>query len=105
MKIPVERRQHPRQDVVRTVMVRPNGDRHEAYLLDISRGGARVSLPEHWVPQRGAVLRLYFEELGGGLVGLCGRVARVGMDDVGVEFDTAQEEDIRALFVGLGIES
>ena len=98
-----ERRRHPRQRVVRAIMVRPNGHRHDAQVLDLSRGGARVTLPQHWSPERGAQLRIYFENGDDHeSVTLRGHVTRVGMEDMGVEFDPAQEASIRDLLASLG---
>jgi hypothetical protein len=34
--------------------VRPNGHKLDAQLLDLSLGGARVTLPQHWSPENGA---------------------------------------------------
>ena len=104
-----ERRRHPRHRVVRAIMVRPNGHRHDAQVLDLSRGGARVTLPQHWSPVSGAALRLYFSSNGsasddGGEeeITLRGHVTRVGLDDMGVEFEPAQEDRIRELIESLG---
>jgi len=100
---PTERRRYPRQQVVRAIMVRPNGHRHDAQLLDLSLGGARVTLPQHWSPENGAMVRIYFEN--GDQeesITLRGHVTRVGLDDMGVEFEPAQDADIRELFASLG---
>ena len=98
-----ERRRFPRQQVVRAIMVRPNGHRHDAQVLDLSLGGARVTLPQHWSPVNGAALRLYFENADHDeSITLRGHVTRVGLDDIGVEFEPAQEADIRELFASLG---
>ena len=97
-----ERRHFPRRKVVRAIMVRPNGHRHDAQVLDLSLGGARVSLPQHWSPVNGAALRLYFENGDQDeSITLFGHVTRVGLDDMGVEFDASQEAPIRnCLLVG-----
>lgn len=97
-----ERRRHPRQRVMRAVMVRPNGHRHDAQVLDLSRGGARVTLPQHWSPVSGAALRLYFDGASDEEITLRGHVTRVGLDDMGVAFEPAQEDRIRELFEALG---
>jgi hypothetical protein len=100
---PTVRRRYPRQQVVRAIMVRPNGHRHDAQLLDLSLGGARVTLPQHWSPENGAMVRIYFEN--GDQeesITLRGHVTRVGLDDMGVEFEPAQDADIRELFASLG---
>lgn len=99
----LERRRHPRHPLVRAVMVRPNGHRHDARILDLSLGGARVTLPQHWSPERGAQLRIYFENGNDEeSITLLGHVTRVGMEDIGVEFDPAQEASIRDLLASLG---
>ena len=98
-----ERRRSPRRQVVRAIMVRPNGHRHDAQVLDLSLGGARVTLPQHWSPVSGAALRLYFENADNHeSITLRGHVTRVGMEDMGVEFEPSQEADIRELFASLG---
>ena len=97
-----ERRRHARQRVVRAIMVRPNGHRHDAQVLDLSRGGARVTLPQHWSPVSGAALRLYFDGTDEEEITLRGHVTRVGLDDMGVEFEPAQEDRIRQLIESLG---
>jgi|GEM_PF-1742215 hypothetical protein len=98
-----DRRRHSRQQVVRAILVRPNGHKLDAQLLDLSLGGARVTLPQHWSPENGAALRLYFEnEDNHESITLRGHVTRVGLDDLGVEFDPAQEADIKDLFASLG---
>ena len=98
-----ERRRFPRRQVVRAIMVRPNGHKHDAQVLDLSLGGARVSLPQHWSPVNGAALRLYFENADEQeSITLRGHVTRVGLDDIGVEFEPAQDADIKELFASLG---
>jgi hypothetical protein len=98
-----ERRRAPRRQVVRAIMVRPNGHRHDAQVLDLSLGGARVTLPQHWSPVSGAALRLYFENADNHeSITLRGHVTRVGVEDMGVEFEPSQEADIRELFASLG---
>ncbi|KGQ18106.1 hypothetical protein LF41_1460 [Lysobacter dokdonensis DS-58] len=98
-----DRRRYPRQQMVRAILVRPNGHKLDSHLLDLSLGGARVTLPQHWSPQNGAALRLYFENGDAEeSITLRGHVTRVGLDDIGVEFDPAQEADIRDLFASLG---
>jgi hypothetical protein len=98
-----DRRRFPRREVVRAIMVRPNGHKHEAQVLDLSLGGARVTLPQHWSPQNGATLRLYFENGDKDeSITLLGHVARVGLDEIGVEFEPSQEANIRELFASLG---
>jgi len=98
----VEKRRHPRQEVFSAIMVTPNGDRHSAHVLDLSLGGARLDLPAHWSPHDGAALRMFFMVGDDHTVVLRGRVARVAVDHLGVQFDPAQEEDIRELLYMMG---
>ena len=93
----IEQRKHPRHEVLNAVMVTPNGDRHDAQVLDISLGGARLRLPDDWVPKDGAALRVFFLFDTDDAITLQGQVSRVAVDHMGVEFAPAQEERIRAL--------
>lgn len=92
-----EKRRHPRHNVVSAVMVTPNGDQHTAQLLDLSLGGARVDLPEHWTPSNGVALRLSFFADTDDAVVLGARVSRVAIDHLGLEFSPQQEEQILIL--------
>jgi len=96
-----EKRRHPRHEVLKAVMVRPNGEQHAAKVLDISLGGARMCLPEDWNPSDGAHLRMYFGFDGDAATPLTGVVTRVAIDHMGVEFEPKQEARIRALLEGL----
>ena len=93
----IEQRKHARRDVLEAVMVTPNGDRHDAVVLDMSLGGARMRLPEDWAPKLGAALRVFFLFDTSDAVTLEGRVTRVAVDHMGVQFEPQQEERIRAL--------
>ena len=93
----IEQRKHQRRDVLEAVMVTPNGDRHDAVVLDMSLGGARMRLPEDWAPKLGAALRVFFLFDTSDAVTLEGRVTRVAVDHMGVQFAPEQEERIRAL--------
>jgi hypothetical protein len=97
MEQSIEQRRHPRSQVLSTIMIRPNGDQHEAQVLDVSLGGARMRLPEDWSPRDGARVRMYFLSDTSGAVTLDARVTRVAIDHMGVAFAPAQEERIRAL--------
>jgi len=93
----VEKRQHPRQQVSGAVMITPNGDRHNAQVLDLSLGGARMGLPADWVPSDGTALRIFFLFDTDSPIMLEGRVIRVAIDHLGLEFAPDQEERIRDL--------
>lgn len=93
----IEQRQHPRRDILSAVMITPNGDQHDAQVLDLSSGGARLCLPEHWSLNHGAALRMFFMFDTTDPIALKGQVTRVAVDHMGVQFAPAQEERIRAL--------
>ena len=99
---PQEKRRHPRQSVLTAVMVQPNGHRHEAQVLDLSLGGARVRRPSDWNPSDGAALRMFFEVGGEDEIALQGHVSRVSVDHMGVSFDDAQEDRVQQLFEAIG---
>lgn len=92
-----EKREHPRQAVFTAAMVTPNGDRHNAEIFDLSMGGAHVGLSGDWSPACGTVLRLSFLDGTADAVVLEGRVARVAVDHLGLEFAPAQEAQIQRL--------
>lgn len=92
-----EKRGHPRQAVFTAVMVTPNGDRHNAEVFDLSLGGAHVGLSGDWTPACGTTLRMTFLDGTDDVVVLQGRVARVAVDHLGLEFAPAQEDRIRQL--------
>jgi hypothetical protein len=92
-----EHRRSPRRRALSAVMVTPNGDHHQAQLIDLSTGGARVRLPDDWRPHEGAVLRMFFD-FDEDPITLYGRVARLAVDHMGIAFDPGQEPDVRHLF-------
>ena len=102
MDTPTEKRRHPRQNVLSAVMVQPNGHRHEAQVLDLSMGGARVRRPSDWNPSDGAALRMFFEVGEEEEIALQGHVTRVSVDHMGVSFDDAQEAQVLQLFEAIG---
>ena len=93
----IEKRRHPRQNVVSAVMVAPNGDQHSAQLMDVSLGGARVGLPDDWTPSDGTALRLFFFADTAHEIVLAVRVRRVAIDHLGLEFSPEQDEQIEHL--------
>jgi hypothetical protein len=90
-----EHRKHPREDIYQAIMVSPNGHQHRAQVLNLSLSGARVGLPDDFNRAVGAELKLYFPIEDEETVMLRGHVVRVAVDHVGVEFNPAQEDDIR----------
>jgi hypothetical protein len=93
----IERREHSRKDMVMAIMVSPNGGAHSADLLDLSEGGARVGLSVGWTPAAGTLLRMFFRLDASHQVTIEGRVTRVAVDHLGLEFAPAQETEIRNL--------
>ena len=93
----IERREHWRNETAMAIMVSPNGDYHRADILDLSEGGARVGLSAGWMPPAGTRLRMYFRLDARSELALEARVARVGIDHLGVQFGPAQENQIRTL--------
>lgn len=92
-----EQRRHPRREVLNAIMIRPNGNQHEALVLDMSLGGARMRLPEDWNPNDGANVRMYFLTDTRDAVTLDATVTRIAIDHMGVAFAPAQEDRIQAL--------
>jgi hypothetical protein len=92
-----EKREFPRQTVVVAVMITPNGDCHPADVLDLSQGGARVGLCPGWTPVAGTVVRMYVRLDTRNEVAIHGRVTRVGVDHLGVQFAPEQDERIQTL--------
>jgi hypothetical protein len=93
----IERREHSRNETAVAIMVTPNGDFHRADILDLSAGGARVCLWPGWAPPAGTRLRMFFRLDARSELAIEGKVARVGVDHVGVQFGPAQENQIRTL--------
>ena len=102
MTTTTEQRAHPRKRTLTAVMVTPNGHQHDAQVLDLSLGGARLGLPDDWTPRDGAALRISFLQDSDDEVTLAGRVTRVAVDHMGVAFDPEQETQVRGLFDALG---
>jgi hypothetical protein len=93
----IEKRRHPRQNIVSAIMVAPNGDQHSAQVMDLSFGGARMGLPDDWTPSDGLALRLFFFADTDDPIVLAARVKRVAIDHLGLEFAPEQEGQIQHL--------
>jgi len=93
----IEKRQRPRQQVSSAVMVTPNGTRHAAQVFDLSAHGARLGLPDDWIPADGTALRVFFLHDTDYPIVLDGRVTRVAVDHLGLEFAPLQEDRIGEL--------
>jgi hypothetical protein len=102
METTTEQRRHRRQPVSSAVIVTPNGHGHDTRVLDISEGGACVALPSDWIPVRGAALKILFLPESPTPIMLHAHVARIGLDQLGVEFDAVQDDSVRRLLEGLG---
>ena len=97
-----DKRASPRMRTLTAVMVSPNGHAHDAQVLDLSLGGARVRLPQDWTPSDGTHLRMFFLQDTDHAITLEGQVTRVAVDHMGVSFDPAQEAQVRELFDAIG---
>jgi hypothetical protein len=84
-----ERRRHDRVDVAAAILVSPNGHPHHTTVYDLSEGGARIGLPEHFEHDVGALVRLYFPREPAPLV-VFAEIRRMGIDHLGVEFAEGQ---------------
>jgi hypothetical protein len=93
----IERRGHARKETVMAIMISPNGGAHSADLLDLSEGGVRVGLSIGWTPAPGTLLRMFFRVDASHQVTIEGRVTRVAVDHLGLEFAPAQEAQIQSL--------
>jgi hypothetical protein len=102
MSTSTEKRAAPRMRTLTAVMVSPNGHAHDAQVLDLSLGGARVRLPQDWTPSDGTHLRMFFLQDTDHAITLEGQVTRVAVDHMGVAFDPTQEERVRELFDAIG---
>ena len=91
-----DRRRHERQDVSAAIMVSPNGHPHHTTIYDLSTGGARIGLPDHFEHQVGALVRLYFPHMPGPMV-IFAEIKRMAVDHLGVEFAEGQNEQVRQL--------
>ena len=93
-----EKRRHRRREIVGAVMIAPNGNQHDARVLDLSEGGVRVDLPhDDWAPSDGAHVKVFFVFDGYQEIMLDSHVARIAIDHMGLEFDPAQEDRIQHL--------
>jgi hypothetical protein len=92
-----ERRRHERADVSAAILVSPNGQPHHTTIFDLSVGGARIGLPEHFEHDVGALVRLHFPNTPGPMV-LFAEIKRMSVDHVGVEFIDGQQDQVDRLF-------
>lgn len=92
-----DRRRHERADVSATILVSPNGRPHHTTIFDLSMGGARIGLPEHFEHDVGALVRLYFPNTPGPMV-LFAEIRRMAVDHAGVEFSDGQQDQVNRLF-------
>jgi hypothetical protein len=92
-----ERRRHPRTELTTAVLISPNGHHNATTVYDMSASGARVGLPLDFEHREGARVRLFFPRPGADTVVLNGRIARVAIDHLGIDFDEGQETVSRQL--------
>ena len=96
-----ERRRHRRSEVATIILVAPNGNENRSVVYDMSRSGARISLPRDLDFGLGAGVRLYFPRVHGSTIMLGAKIVRVELDALGVEFGTGQEATIHKLLESL----
>lgn len=100
METVTELRRYARQEIFSAVMIVPDGqlaDPAMAMALDLSEGGSRIGLLDEWRPAAGVPLKLSFLFDTEQPIVLHGRVTRVTTDHLGIEFEPAQELQIRLL--------
>lgn len=102
METTIEQRRHPRYRVLGAIIVTPNGNGHEAFLLDLSTSGACVTLPPDWIPIAHAPLKILFMPDSDAPIVLQAHVARIATDHLGIAFDDSQDEGVQQLFEVLG---
>jgi len=93
----LEQRRTQRWAACGTVTITPNGSGHEAELVNISTGGARVGRSDDWTPADGESLRLFFLDDIDCPIMLQGHVTRVATNHLGLAFEPAQERGISEL--------
>jgi hypothetical protein len=96
-----ERRRHRRSEVATIILVAPNGNENRSVVYDMSRSGARISLPRDLDFGLGAGVRLYFPRVHGSTIMLGAKIVRVELDNLGVEFGPGQEATIHKLLESL----
>ena len=97
-----ERRRHPRAELTTAVLVSPNGHHNATTVYDMSESGARTGLPVDIEHREGATVRLFFPRPGEETIVIQGRLARVAIDHLGIEFAQGQETLVRRLLEELG---
>lgn len=90
-----EKRRHHREEGYTAIMISPNGHENRATVFNLSQSGARVGLPQDFKRNVGAPVRLFFTVEDHQTIIISAHVVRVAVDYLGVEFESAQEEDIR----------
>jgi hypothetical protein len=96
-----ERRRYRRSEVATIILVAPNGNENRSVVYDMSRSGARISLPRDLDFGLGAGVRLYFPRVHGSTIMLGAKIVRVELDNLGVEFGPGQEATIHKLLESL----
>src|SRR6478736_2910596 len=97
----VEKRRHRRSEVATIILVSPNGHENRSVVYDMSRSGARISLPRDLDFGIGAGVRLYFPRVHGSTIILGAKIVRVELDNLGLEFGPGQEATIHKLLESL----
>jgi len=100
-KTGAERRRHRRSEVATIILVAPNGNENRSVVYDMSRSGARISIPRDLDFGIGAGVRLYFPRVHGSTIMLGAKIVRVELDNLGLEFGPGQEATIHKLLESL----
>jgi hypothetical protein len=100
-KTGAERRRHRRSEVATIILVAPNGNENRSVVYDMSRSGARISIPRELDFGVGSGVRLYFPRVHGSTIMLGAKIVRVELDNLGLEFGPGQEATIHKLLESL----
>jgi len=100
-KTGAERRRHRRSEVATIILVAPNGNENRSVVYDMSRSGARISIPRDLDFGIGAGVRLYFPRVHGSTIVLGAKIVRIELDNLGLEFGPGQEATIHKLLESL----
>ena len=100
-KTGAERRRHRRSEVATVILVSPNGHENRSVVYDMSRSGARISLPRDLDFGMGAGVRLFFPRVHGSTIVIGAKIVRIAIDHLGLEFGPGQEATIHKLLESL----
>jgi hypothetical protein len=96
-----EKRRHRRSEVATVILVSPNGHENRSVVYDMSRSGARISLPRDLDFGIGAGVRVFFPRVHGSTIVIGAKIVRIAIDHLGIEFGPGQEATIHKLLESL----